>query len=122
MTKQVLSVGQCGFDHGAISRFVQSTCAAHVTAAETTDEALDLLRRSRYDLVLVNRVLDADGSPGVELIRQMQADADLQSVPVMLVTNYPDHQQQAVALGAAYGFGKSELGTAEAAARLKEYL
>jgi hypothetical protein len=40
----------------------------------------------------------------------------------MLITNYPEHQQQAVSLGALYGFGKLELGTPETLARLKSVL
>ena len=47
------------------------------------------LRAGEFDLVLVNRVLDADGSSGLDLIRAIKADPDLANVPVMLVSNSP---------------------------------
>ncbi len=59
--------------------------------------------------MLVNRLLDADGSDGLEVIRAMQADPALRSIPVMLVTNYPEYQGQAMAAGAVPGFGKAAL-------------
>ena len=67
------------------------------------------LRAGKFDLVLVNRKFDADNSDGLELIRQLKADAALAAVPVMLVTNYPEYQAEAVAAGALPGFGKAEL-------------
>jgi two-component system chemotaxis response regulator CheY len=106
---RVLSVGQCGFDHGRIARHLGQTFGAQVRAASTFGEALAALRREPYDLLLVNRVNDDDGAPGVELIRSVKAEAGLAGVPVMLVSNYADAQQEAQALGALPGFGKGDL-------------
>ncbi len=97
---RILSVGQCGFDRGSLSRFFSKRFGAQVVAADTRDEALDALRSGPFDLVLVNRVADRDGSPGLELIRAIKSDPATAGVPVMLVSNYPDAQDQAVALGA----------------------
>ena len=69
------------------------------------------LGRGRFDLVLVNRVLDLDESSGLDLIRTLMGDGDLGDVPVMLVSNYPDAQDAAVELGASRGFGKADLQT-----------
>lgn len=80
-----------------------------VEQAHLTDEALLRLKSESFDLVLVNRKLDHDYSDGTELVAGMKADPDLKNVPVMLISNYPDAQQEAVALGAEYGFGKLEL-------------
>ena len=110
---RILSVGQCGFDHGSLSRFFDRRFDAKVVGADTRDEALDALRSGPFDLVLVNRVSDRDGSPGLELIRAMKSDPATADVPVMLVSNYPDAQDQAVALGALRGFGKSQLNDPE---------
>ena len=122
MSRRVLSVGQCGPDHGSISRFLKSKFDVTIETADTIVDAMHDLRGSRYDLVLVNRKLDADYSDGSELIRLMQADPELAQVPVMLVSNYAEHQENAVALGAVAGFGKNDVGSSAAAARLEPYL
>ena len=62
---RVLSVGQCGFDHNRIARHLEQSFGARVRDASTFDEALEALRRERFDLVLVNRVNDSDGAPGL---------------------------------------------------------
>jgi CheY-like chemotaxis protein len=120
--RKVLSVGQCGFDHGSISRQIQTAFGATVEAADTGASALRALRAGGYDLVLVNRVFDADGASGLDLIRELKTDPALGSVPVMLVSNYPDAQGAAEALGALPGFGKGDLDTPQGRARLSAVL
>ncbi len=58
---------------------------------------------------MINRKLDADHSDGLEIIRTIKANAEICSVPVMLVTNFAEHQQAAVEAGAIEGFGKAAL-------------
>jgi two-component system chemotaxis response regulator CheY len=120
--RRVLSIGQCGYDHGSIARQFRGDLGAEVVAASTFREALSALRGSRFDLVLVNRVTDADGSLGLELIRTLKADPALADLPVMLVSNYTDAQKDAESLGALPGFGKSDIGSMEVKARLREVL
>ena len=108
MTKRVLDVGQCALDHGNIQHLLTQHFDVEVDQAHSTREALDRLKQSAYDLVLVNRLLDRDHSPGLALVEQLQANTDLAAIPVMLVSNYPASQQEAVAAGARPGFGKSE--------------
>ena len=122
MTKRVLSVGQCGMDHAALRRLIEGRFDAVVVPADLPDEGLDALHGGGFDLVLVNRRFDADGTDGLDFIRRLLADEAAANVPVMLVTNYPEVQQQAVAAGARPGFGKSQLGDPETAARLAEIL
>ena len=120
--KRVLSVGQCAADHGSISRTVGRQFDAEVVPVDTAAEALALLRQEPFDLVLVNRVLDADGSSGTGLIRQVKGEDALRQVPIMLVSNYDDAQQEAVAAGALPGFGKAALGQPQALGRLRAVL
>jgi two-component system, chemotaxis family, chemotaxis protein CheY len=120
--KRVLSVGQCAADNWSISRFIRKQFDADVVTADSLSDALDQLRAGGVDLVLVNRVFDADGSSGMEMIKQIQADAELRSVPVMLVSNYEEPQRQAVEMGAAPGFGKGALGHPQTVGRLKVFL
>ncbi len=105
--KKVLSLGQCAADHWSISRLFSDSLRTAVTEADSFEEALELLRRENFALVLVNRVLDANGASGLDFITRLKADETLRSVPVMLVSNYADAQRQAVAKGAPPGFGKA---------------
>jgi CheY-like chemotaxis protein len=52
----------------------------------------------------------------------MKADPELSAVPVMLITNYAEYQQQAVAAGALAGFGKKELYNEETQEKLATLL
>jgi hypothetical protein len=71
--------------------------------------------------VLVNRILDADGSDGVALISELIAQAP-QPLSVMLVSNYPQFQQEAVRRGAVPGFGKAGLFSSETKELLERVL
>jgi CheY-like chemotaxis protein len=122
MTKHVLDVGQCQMDHGALRRLIEGKFAAEVKQAHSAEQALAELRSGQFDLVLVNRKLDADYSDGLDIIKQIKADPDLAAVNVMLVTNYAEHQQQAIAAGAAPGFGKSDLAAPATLERLSPFL
>lgn len=122
MSKLVLDVGNCGPDHWAIRSLVENNFDAKVVQSHGLIDTLRLLRERNFDLVLVNRKLDQDYSDGLEIIRQIKAEADLQHVPTMLITNYADHQQLAVAHGALYGFGKLELDRPETLEKLASHL
>jgi two-component system chemotaxis response regulator CheY len=121
-SKRILSVGQCGADHASISYAMRRTFDAETAAAASRESALERLRRETFALVLVNRILDADGESGLDLIRRMQADEQLRQVPVMLVSNYADAQEEAVAAGARPGFGKGQLGQPEMLERVRAVL
>jgi two-component system, chemotaxis family, chemotaxis protein CheY len=121
-TRRVLSVGQCGADHYGISSTFRQAFGAEVEQAATQAEALQLLRQEPFALVLVNRVFDADGDSGVDLIRRVKADEALRAVPVLLVSNYADAQREAVEAGAEAGFGKAALGRPEMLDRVRPFL
>jgi CheY-like chemotaxis protein len=119
---RVLDVGNCVPDHAAIRGMLEKTYRAEVVQADGLSDALAALSQKPFDLVLINRKLDQDYSDGLEIIKQIKADKKLAAVPCMLITNYPDQQQVAVAQGAEYGFGKKELYAAETQARLAKFL
>jgi len=120
--KRVLSVGQCVADHGSLLRTFRTHFGAEVVGADSAPEALALLEREPFDLVLVNRVFDADGRPGLDLIRQLMQEPLRGRVPVMLVSNYEWAQEEAVQAGARPGFGKSSLGQAPMLERVRAVL
>ena len=121
---RVLNVGQCGFDHRSISSYLADRFGARVERADGLDDAQQALRDGRFDLVLVNRVLDMDGSSGLELIQRLKEDpqGSLKATPVMLVSDYPEAQRMAVELGAVPGFGKSEIQSPATFDRLRALL
>lgn len=120
--KRVLSVGQCFTDHGSIGRVLRTQFSAEVVPADSSDDALRRLREEEFALVLVNRVFDANGASGLDLVRQIKEDPALKAVPVLLVSNYDDAQRDAVAAGAEPGFGKAALGQPQMLARVRPWL
>ncbi|MCS7467205.1 response regulator [Stieleria sp. ICT_E10.1] len=109
MTKTVVDCGNCGPDFHSIRQFVTSNFDAVVVQSHNAEETLKLLRQRDVALVTVNRKLDRDYSDGMEVVNAIKAEEDLADVPVMLVTNYEEHQQAAMEAGCVRGFGKLAL-------------
>jgi DNA-binding NarL/FixJ family response regulator len=107
MSIRILDVGQCGVDGPAITQLLHSELSATIKSAATADEAKRQIAAGKFDLILVNRELAADGSSGVELIADLVKHR--LTVPIMLVSDYEEAQDAAVASGAVRGFGKSKL-------------
>ncbi|HLL91090.1 MAG TPA: response regulator [Tepidisphaeraceae bacterium] len=107
MSIRILDVGQCGFDGPRMEKLWKTELGATVDRVDSADEAAQKLAGGKYDVVLVNRLLAADGSSGLKVIERVRGEAP--DVPVMLVSDRDDAQEQAVALGAVRGFGKAEL-------------
>lgn len=122
MPKRVLDVGQCSFDHGAICRLVLNEFGAQVVQTHHLDDTLARLKSEPFDLVLINRKLDADHSDGMAIVRAIKGDAKLAPTPVMLVSNFAEAQAAAVAAGAEAGFGKAELDLPATRAKLQPFL
>lgn len=106
MSKTLLDVGNCGPDFNSIRRMVHQNFEASTLQAHGAEDALEVLREKKVDLVTVNRKLDRDYTDGIDVIKAIKAEADLSGIPVMLVTNYDEHQEAAMAEGAVRGFGK----------------
>ena len=104
---RILDVGQCGFDGPRMAEMLQTKLSAAVDQARTADEAKRQLASSKYDVVLVNRVLASDGSSGVELIADLTKHGN--TTPFMLVSDQPEAQEEAVAAGAVRGFCKAAI-------------
>ena len=122
MTKRVLDVGNCNADHASLTRLVQNNFTAEIVRVHGPDDAFAALRDGGIDLVLVNRLMDRDHSEGLDIIKQIKQDPELAATPCMLITNYAEHQQLAVAAGAEVGFGKSQLEDPQTHALLAKFL
>jgi CheY-like chemotaxis protein len=122
MTKRVLNVGSCRFDHASISRMIESNFDAAVVQTHGEEDTLAALCEGSCDLVLVNRVLNRDRTDGVRLIEKIKTDERFARLPVMLITNYEEHQQSAVDAGAQPGFGKQALSDPDTLRKLARIL
>ncbi len=120
--RKVLDVGNCGPDHAAIRQLLTDSFGAVVLQTHGLQDTLDQLRSAKFDLVLINRKLDHDYSDGVEILKQIKAEKEIASTPVMIVTNYEDQQELAILAGAVRGFGKLELKSPATHQRLAAFL
>ncbi len=120
--KQILNVGQCQADHNSIRQFVQAEFGAEAEYCADISAAMKRLCEQRFDLVLVNRIIDATLDEGSELIQQMKESEFLREVPVMMVSNFDSAQMAAADLGAGPGFGKAHLEENETRELLRQYL
>jgi CheY-like chemotaxis protein len=122
MMDVVIDCGNCGPDHSAIRGKIQREFGAQVVQTHGAEDTLERLAVGPVKLVLVNRKLDRDYSDGMDVIRQIRSDERWQDIPVMLVTNYVEHQQAAIQLGAMQGFGKLSLSDPQTTELLKSVL
>jgi CheY-like chemotaxis protein len=106
MTKTLIDCGNCGPDFNSIRQMVKSNFGASVIQTHGAEDTLAMLRERKIDLVTVNRKLDRDYTDGLEVIKAIKADPEVNSVPVMLITNYEEHQETAIQAGCTRGFGK----------------
>ncbi len=122
MTKTVVDCGNCGPDFNAIRNMLKASFDVKVVQTHGPEDTLEFLRANDVVLVTVNRKLDRDYSDGMEVIRLLKADSQTASVPVMLITNYDEHQQAAMEIGALQGFGKLSLNEPQTFDRLQAVL
>ncbi len=120
MTKKVLLVGHCGPDSSYLRMSIKRAVGdVDILMADDSGELSQQLQKNNVDLILFNRELGYgfDTDQGVDVIRTLRSAKS--NVKMMLVSNYPDAQQAAVAAGALPGFGKRELGSARVTELLK---
>ncbi len=117
---RVLNVGQCVPDHMSITSYLRRAFDAEVVKVDSEEDALAAVAAGNVDLVLVNRLYDADGASGLDTVQAIAAGDG--APPVMLVSNFDDAQQQAVKAGALPGFGKGELGSPATTEKLTPHL
>ena len=122
MPKTVLDCGNCGPDFNAIRQMVSSKFGASIVQAHGAEDAIEILKKKDIDLVTINRKLDRDYSDGMDVLRAIKSDPDIADVPVMIVTNYEEHQEAAIKEGAVQGFGNLALDDAATKELLQPYL
>jgi hypothetical protein len=93
-----------------------SRALAGATIAMINDAPGALKHAAESDLLLVNRMLDGEfaSESGLELIETL-VSLKGRTAALMLISNFAEAQKEAVSLGAAPGFGKSNAGSPAAA-------
>ena len=112
-------VGHCWADRiGLRSAVKRAVRGARIERAEDLSALRSHLGGGA--VLLINRVLGGgfDTGDGVELIRQLAETGDAESA--ILISDYPDAQEQAAAAGALPGFGKSQLRDSATEALLRQ--
>ncbi len=122
MSKTLLDCGNCSPDFNAIRQMATSHFGATVIQSQGIEDTMEVLKRQKVDLVTVNRKLDHDYSDGLDVVRAIKSDPEVGSVPVMLVTNYEEHQKAAIEAGCEPGFGKLALRAEGTLQTLEPYL
>lgn len=122
MRKRVVLVGHCGPDSSYLRTVLSSVDRGVEISAADDDQSLIAALQSGVNLVLFNRMLDygfeeVEGARVIARVHQQFPQAKL-----MLVSNYPEAQADAVAAGALPGFGKRELGSSRVKELLKSVL
>lgn len=120
----VLTVGNCAYDHGNLEKLLKQHFEGNTIRATTKLEAYQHLEKNQQPihLVLVNRVFDSDGDSGLDFIQDLRTKANYKNIPVMLISNFAEAQEEAVKRGAISGFGKADLGTKPMIEKLNKVL
>lgn len=115
---RIVLVGHCGPDSWALRAMLDRVAPGVAVAGAGGQSELDACCTADV-LLLVNRVPAGEfgGVSGVELIRRMRQHATPPAM--MLVSDYPEAQAEAVAAGASPGFGKSQLHDEQVASRIR---
>jgi two-component system chemotaxis response regulator CheY len=120
--KKVVLVGHCGADSSYLRIAVSSVQTGISVVSVDDEESLAAALTADAELILINRIIDwgFDDQAGVALIARLRRTHP--NVKTMLVSNYPDAQQAAIAAGALPGFGKREIGSAKVKELLRSAL
>ena len=108
MSQTIVLVGHCGID-GPRLQSVVSQCLKGCEVVRVNEQGdLEAACEQGADLLLVNREpVGFEGTEGLELIRGVRQRYPDQKV--MLVSDFPEAQQEAIAAGALPGFGKRDI-------------
>ena len=118
---RILDVGNCNPDHSMIRRMLEPF-DVDIDRVMFVNEAIEMMRHNKYELVIFNRLIFEDGSPGIDLLHQARKDPALGETPIMMISNFDSAQANAVAAGAVPGFGKDFLFDPQTTALLARYL
>jgi CheY-like chemotaxis protein len=74
--------------HSKLSRVVLSAAGHTVDAVEEAEQALSAIKRDKPDIILLDMALP--GMDGLTLVGKLRADPETRTIPIVVVTSYPD--------------------------------
>jgi CheY-like chemotaxis protein len=74
--------------HSKLVSLVLGAAGYEVNAVEAAEQAFSAIKRDRPDLILLD--LNLPGMDGLTLARKPNADPEIRTIPVVVVTSYPD--------------------------------
>ena len=118
-TRQIVLVGHCGPDAYRLKAAVNRAVPEAEIITVDDEQRLDEYRTADH-LWLVNRILDGRFATdsGIKLIRQTRVDSEPPAM--ILISDLPEAQEEAIAAGAEPGFGKLQVFEERTAEILRE--
>lgn len=117
----VISAGQCSFDNSRLQSLIERA-GGSMQATNSIKDTIQSAQEREVALILINRVFDRTNESGLSAIEELKKISELSQIPLMLISNYPDYQHEAVTRGAVPGFGKDDLHNPGVVNQLKAYL
>jgi DNA-binding NarL/FixJ family response regulator len=121
-THTIVLVGHCGPDSSFLRMAASGAAPGSIVGMADSEAELDAAVEKGVDLLLFNRVMEFgfDERDGVALLaRTRQKHPELTA---MMISNYPEAQQAAEAVGAVPGFGKRDVGSDKSRQRIRQAL
>ena len=120
--QKLLIVGQCDFDYQRISFVLSKIYDIEFHRADSFDDAIQKSLDQQFDLIMINRLMDLDRSEGMAILHELKSNPQTENTPAMIISDYQDAQEAAVAAGASPGFGKARLDTPQTFELLSNFL
>ncbi len=120
--RKLLIVGQCDFDYQRISFVLSKIYDIEFHRADSFDDAIQKSLDQQFDLIMINRLMDLDRSEGMAILHELKSNPQTENTPAMIISDYQDAQEAAVAAGASPGFGKARLDTPQTFELLSNFL
>ena len=110
MASRVLLVGHCGVDGPRLQQEIRAFLSDGDVERINSDSDLAAACKEGADLLLINREpVGFEGTDGIGIVRDVCKRFPGQRA--MLVSDFPDAQEEAVEAGALPGFGKRDMGS-----------
>ena len=120
--RKLLIVGQCDFDYQRISFVLSKIYDIEFHRADSFDDAIQKSLDQQFDLIMINRLMDLDRSEGMAILHELKSNPQTENTPAMIISDFQDAQEAAVAAGASPGFGKARLDTPQTFELLSNFL
>lgn len=100
--KKILIAGPCYADAQSIKKSLEKEFKISSIEVTKAQEAKNVLRQRKVDIIIVTRILAGDHSPGMDLLRYSKQNNP--EVPVILLTRFLQAQKEALEKGAQASF------------------